>query len=195
MDNSTWAWSAADGRRYHPGRIPAVWRRAADRSPEECATWLGPLAWPPVGNATHSDKQPSSWTAFHGLLTRVAALWRTLPGESEVEHLLTAEWQPVIPRAVLDLQDFLSTLARAHEFEVRVSDDRFAAEAVPLTLRSFLVARCAYDIKIAARFRHCDWCHEWFTPFRTDALFCSAACRNQSHRAGQFDPKISGEGL
>jgi hypothetical protein len=40
--------------------------------------------------------------------------------------------------------------------------------------------------------RKCQACHEWFTPKRKDARFCSAACKQRSYRRrlkpGPFTP-------
>jgi hypothetical protein len=187
MEQSVWTWIAADGQQYQPGRIPTLWRRIVDRTPEECTGWLGPAAWLPVGG--HASAEPlSSWGSLHALLGKVATLWQPLAGSEGLEHLATAGWQPVAPWALFELQNALSVMVRAKEFEVRLSADRLDVEAVPLTLRAHLIQRCAYDVRVAVRHHRCAWCNEWHPVFRSGARFCSSICRNEAHRAGQATP-------
>jgi hypothetical protein len=182
---STWTWRKADGSAYAPP--PSLWRRVADRSPEAAQFEFGSLTAPADGEFFANDgfvdvnfigrDHWAGWSGLHRSLAQVAALW--VP-EAKTPGLFALDTFRLPRDEVAErLRIALGAVAMEGEIAPRLKDWRL--ELKPMSLRAALLMGVASDIEGRARFRRCSQCREWFAVARSDARFCSDACRTAHH--------------
>jgi hypothetical protein len=121
------------------------------------------------------------WQALYGRLREVALLWEPEPRDRTVLRLGAVN--PLQHGPASALHAMLAIAATDDEFAVRA--DGWQLRIVPKTLRGFLLMSCAADLGARQRFRRCDVCSEFFPVMRSDARFCTSACRQAAHAAKQ----------
>jgi hypothetical protein len=186
-----WTWKRLNGSEYEAGAIPALWRRVVDRpDPVTAHNEFGPLANDKaaffagdsfVGDSFIGRDDLAEWQSLHQLLTQVARLWRVSAEAPEIYALDTFQ----LPRdpAIEKLRVAASQAAVQGEIAPRLVEWRLQLQ--PMSLRAGLLMGCVSDIADRRRFRRCDHCTEWFPLARSDARFCSSACRQAAHIAGK----------
>jgi hypothetical protein len=152
-----------------------------DRTWKQAEAVFGPLDGDSVPTSLNED-----WQAMHGRLVAVAALWTALPPGT-----VDGFWRPPERRALRQSEAargiHQANLAMIREGQLVVTFDldswRPAVRAN--SLRAFLLADCAAAIGDAPSYRRCRHCTDWFALVRSDALFCSPACRQAAYSANK----------
>ena len=199
---SEWTWHRRDFRRYAAGAIPALWRRVADRNgAAEARNEFGRLAtlgWyvdrfmvpsrpardPMTAQdlASIDELDVAEWQKILDLLAQIAGMWRPSVQTPEICELDTNRLNE--PAAMWLLHEVDRT---AREGDIAPQRAGWFLGIEPRTLRAALLIGCSSDIGDRRRFRRCDQCAEWFPLARTDARFCSAACRQAAHVASKVE--------
>jgi hypothetical protein len=189
-----WVWAApkqverADGmirfggwRNYRPTRVPAMWLRLADLD-TAVQGWLAALEqFGPLYDSF--DEQPRDeetlripWQQTIEGLAAASFLWR------KEEHGI---W--MLPVAPIELakgyRRLRAELARVAHDGVRLAAHDLDLVPEPQTLDAYLWLSAAESVRERHRFKRCARCGGWFSIQRTDALFCSAVCRNAREAA------------
>jgi hypothetical protein len=172
-------WVRDDGSRYDPSTLPAFWRRVADQpSWQQAQSRFGPL-----DNVVPPEIWAENWQVIHSWLGAVAKLWRPAAGDSALYQLIdrTKVRQNDAARGL-----YGALMAMISQSQLVVGADfTWRPEIRAVSLRAFLVADCATAIGEAISYRRCDHCREWFTPLRSDARYCSNACKQAAYAARQ----------
>ena len=178
---SSWTWKNNAGDTYSPP--PSLWRRVADRTLEAAQLGFGPLRPPAgsewvvgnsfVGQGFVGRDDWSRWSGLHPLLTQAASLWA--PEDKAPDIFALDMFRLARDDAAERLRIALGVVAMEGEIAPRLQAWRL--EFLPKSLCARLLMGVASDIEGRARFRRCSQCREWFAVARSDARFCSDACR------------------
>jgi hypothetical protein len=174
-----WSWFRADGTRFVPATVPAIWRRISERRPwTEAEARFGPLDGeiPPV-------RWRENWETFHARLVTVAELWRALPGDLET---LYRPPEPATLRqhpAAQEIRHATGAMIEQGFLTTTFDLPTWKTVARATSLRALVLARCAESIGEAPNFRRCRHCHEWYPVYRRDNLFCSTSCKQSAYTA------------
>jgi hypothetical protein len=189
-----WAWTAPkrvhrNGGRtirfegwtnYEPGRVPALWLRIAALASDIDTGWLtalqeyGPLLDTFDGVPRDERHERAPWRETIERLAEISGLWR----EGEAGIWALPESPVELTRAYRRLQTELQRVAGAIENGIRLALRGLDLVPEPGTLEAYLWLAAAESVRERHRFRKCERCDGWFAIRRTDALFCSAVCRN-----------------
>jgi hypothetical protein len=123
---------------------------------------------------------------------------RTIQRLDEVSFLWRKEdagiWE--LPAAPIELAKgyhrLQAELARVVYDEVRLTARGLELVPEPKTLGAYLWLSAAESVRERHRFRKCECCDGWFAIQRTDARFCSAACRNWRPAASDAPASAAG---
>jgi hypothetical protein len=180
-------WVNEAGAEYAPYRVPAFWRRVADRhSWQEAERLYGPLDGDlsPPGDA--GGYLSEDWRAVHGRLMAIAHLWRPVPQHPTT--YLPADWATLRRNeAARCARSAIQALVDADQLVADVSFVGWLPELKAETLRAFIWADLGMAIGHKVPYRRCGHCTEWFVPARSDALFCTGACKQAAYAARQAD--------
>jgi hypothetical protein len=162
---------------YEPARVPAMWMRVADLLAGGDPDWLTALReYGPLDDVF--DEQPRTeamlrdpWRRTIAHLDEASFLWR------EAEEGM---WR--LPDAPIELargyRRLKAELARVVYDGVQITTRGLETVLEPRTLDASLWLSAVASVRERHRFRRCERCSGWFPIQRTDARFCSAACRN-----------------
>lgn len=173
---------ATDGLRFHvtrqyqPAKRPALWfnlgcRQATPESAFAALQDLGAVdSWPDEGKPYHRDLVLLPWQETIADLGRVASLWT--PADDTGESRLRQS--PMPETAALIAQRLASVVRNG----LGIAIDGLQPVITWKTLEGFLWLSAAEAVRERHRFKRCRHCATWFRVLRSDALFCSASCRN-----------------
>jgi hypothetical protein len=157
-----------------------MWRRvAALVSLKDVEPWFLALTrYGPLIDTTVSDRDEQTerrlWETAIGHLAEVAALWMETSEGSNLWQLPAATPIELTP----GYRRLRTELRRITDGGVRFDVSGLELVPEPLTLDAFLWLAAAESARERHRFKCCSRCASWFSIQRTDARFCSAACRN-----------------
>jgi hypothetical protein len=171
-------------RSYPAEHVPALWLRVAALTSglADADGWLKALKeYGPLDPVVDERPRPEEylrdpWERTIKRLDEVALLWRE--GESGVWELPDAPIE--LTQGYRRLQDEFGRVLRDG---VRLTARGLEPALDPLTLDGFLWLAAAESIRFRHRFKHCERCDGWFGVQRTDARFCSTACRRSPEPA------------
>jgi hypothetical protein len=166
---------------HSPAETPAFWRRAADQEDAAaCARLIGPLEREDQKTNTKDWRLEEDWDAVHARLAIAARWWRSDPGDPTLYRLAPEiEWRR--NRDTRELYGVTCAMADAGQLIVHVDPISWRPMLYATTLRAFLWADCVTAFADNVTYRRCKQCQQWFTPSRSDSLFCSNHCKQTDY--------------
>jgi hypothetical protein len=182
------SWIRGNGRRYRPDHEIALWRRIADIGAEEAALRYGDLD----GDHPPPDGWDGPWTQLTAELSEIArCYWLETVPEAPGWHFAppmdAVRNDPEI-RRVYWAQAIMVTHGLIMP-TVNLAD--FGLELTVTSLRAAIWADLGQALARSRPYRRCARCDLWFSPTRTDARLCGAACTQANYEERRTAALIS----
>ena len=116
------------------------------------------------------------WRDLKAVLERAVVAWNPQVDADGVSHFRLGNLRSA--EHMLDM-----TIGEASTGWAKETDNYYSGITLmdrALTLRAYMVAAAAADVRGGLDMRRCDYCHSWFTLHRSDARWCSRSCRAAS---------------
>ncbi len=123
---------------------------------------------------------------------------------SGVDDDFRPEQDPVFPSAAIKheaeaaLREEVNRRLHRHPVTTQLvrygSSGKDSFEIFPTTLIGAIYAQLAEEISGGPQVRSCEHCGKWYTPTRSDAKYCSPACRTGSYRVNKKNREAQDSG-
>ena len=117
------------------------------------------------------------WRDLKAVLERAVVAWDQQPDKTGVSHFRLEKLRSA--EHMFDVATGMAATGWASELKASYGHG-ITPSLSATTLRAYLCAAAAADVRGGLDMRRCDYCHSWFTLHRSDARWCSRSCRAAS---------------